>query len=292
MQQFSRIIAGVMSWGEWGSNFAPETALTLIEQCLENGITTFDHADIYGHYTTEELFGKAMKKQSSLRNKMQIISKCGIKLVTPHRSNHKIKSYDTSKEHIIASAERSLKNLRTDYLDMLLIHRPSPLMHPQEIAAAFYELRAAGKVREFGVSNFTCTQFSMLDEFISLKANQLKISLLHLDPFTDGTLDQCLQQQVTPMAYNSLAGGQFFTQPASEQVKRIRKIAKPLQEKYNATLDQIITAWILQHPARILPVMGSVKIERLKSAVAATKIHMTREEWFMLWEASTGQEVA
>lgn len=292
MQNFSRIVAGVMSWGEWGSNFKPKAALQLIEQCVESGITTFDHADIYGHYTTEALFGEAIKRRPTLRQKMQLVSKCGIKLITPNRPEHRIKSYDTSKAHIIASAERSLKNLRTSYLDMLLIHRPSPLMQPQEIAAAFYELKASGKVREFGVSNFTPTQFAMLNEYIPLQANQLKISLLHLDPFTDGTLDQCLQHQAMPMAYNSLAGGQFFTQPVSPRVKRIRKVAKSLQKKYNATLDQIITAWLLQHPANILPVMGSVKIERLQSAVAATKINMTREEWFMLLQVSTGEEVA
>ena len=146
MQQFSRIVAGVMSWGEWGSNFSPKETLDLVEACLDSGITTFDHADIYGHYTTEALFGEAVKGNPSLRKRMQLVSKCGIKLVTPNRPNYRIKSYDTSKSHIIASAERSLKNLHTDHLDMLLIHRPSPLMQPQEIASAFYELRAAGKV--------------------------------------------------------------------------------------------------------------------------------------------------
>ncbi|WP_109300091.1 aldo/keto reductase family oxidoreductase [Aquimarina sp. AU474] len=289
---FSRIVAGCMNWGEWGANLEVSQVQKLIEECLEIKVTTFDHADIYGHYTTEELFGKAIKNNSSLRNQLQLITKCGIKLVTPNRPDNKIKSYDISASYITQSVEQSLKHLHTDYIDLLLIHRPSPLMDPQEIAEAFVKLKKEGKVKDFGVSNFTTSQFEMLNNFVPLATNQIEISPLHLEPFLDGTLDQCLSKKITPMGYSTLAGGKFFANTTNERVMRINKVAHQLGEKYGATLDQILTAWILKHPSGILPIIGSTKVNRIKSAVQSLDIQMTNEEWFMIWEASTGSEVA
>lgn len=289
--QFSRIVAGVMNWGVWGQNFTPEQTADYIDRCLDLGITTFDHADIYGHYTTEKLFGDATRGNSSQREKMQLVSKCGIKLTTSNRPQHRIKSYDTSKIHILTSVDNSLRNLRTDYLDALLIHRPSPLMSPDEIGEAFTELKAAGKVRYFGVSNFTAAQMSLFAASFPLITNQIEVSLLARSPFLNGTLDMCLEKKIVPMAWSPLAGGKVFTDTDKEQVQRIQAAALPLQEKYNAGLDQILTAWLSGHPARIIPVFGSTKIERLKAAAEALNIDLTREEWFMLWEAAEGQEV-
>ncbi len=289
---FSRIVAGVMSWGVWGANFSVKKTEEYINQCLELGISTFDHADIYGHYTTEKLFGDATKGSSSLREKMQLVSKCGIKLTTPNRPNHAIKSYDTSKAHIIESVEKSLENLQTDYLDALLIHRPSPLMYPEEIAEAFEQLYEQGKVLHFGVSNFTASQLDLFSASIPLITNQIEVSLLQRAPFTDGTLDKCLEKGIVPMAWSPMAGGRLFSNEPNEQVLRVRKAAAPIQEKYNISLDQLLTAWLIKHPTDIIPVFGSTKIERLKAAKEALDINLTREEWFSLLEAAEGSEVA
>lgn len=289
---FSPIIAGTMNWGQWGSRFSTQEYLTQIELCLNEKVSTFDHADIYGHYTTEEEFGKALSLKPSLRQKIQLISKCGIKMVTPNRPSHLIKSYDTSKQHIIRSAERSLTNLQTDHIDLLLIHRPDPLMHPDEIAEAFLQLKEQGKVLDFGISNFTVSQTAMMASRYPISVNQLEVSILHLFPFLDGILDQCIEKKITPMAWSPLGGGKLFNNPEDERKKRILAAAQILAEKYNASPDQLLLSWLLFHPSGILPVMGTTKIERIKAAMAALSIKITREEWFMLWRASTGHEVA
>ena len=265
----SRIVAGCMSWGEWGAKLKEPSVLKLIEGCLEIGITTFDHADIYGHYTTEAQFGTALKGKSSLREKIQLVTKCGIQVITANRPENKIPHYQLDKDYIIGAAEKSLKNLFTEYIDLLLIHRPSPLMHPSEIAEAFENLQTAGKVRHFGVSNFTPSQFDLLNNNISLVTNQVEFSVHTLHTLTDGTLDQCLEHRIKPMAYSVMAAGAFFENNPSERIQGILKIAQILATKYDASLDQIIIAWVLKHPSGILPVMGSTKINRLKDAVGA-----------------------
>ncbi|MEN0006604.1 MAG: aldo/keto reductase [Bacteroidota bacterium] len=290
--EVSPIIAGVMTWGVWGRQLNATQMLELIEQAVELGITTFDHADIYGHFTTEATFGEALALKPALRKKIQLITKCGIKLVTPNRPTYKIKSYDTGVAHIIESVNRSLKNLQTDYIDLLLIHRPDPLMDPADIAKAFKWLRQDGKVRHFGVSNFTPSQFELVNNAFSLITNQVQANLLHRDPFVDGTFDQCMLKQIRPMAWSPLGGSQLFAKEPSEQIQRIREAAEPLQEKYGASFDQILTAWLLRHPAGIIPVLGTTRIERLKAAVEAQSIQLQREEWFMLWQAAAGEEVA
>jgi len=288
----SRIIVGCMKWGVWGADLSTAQQEKYIEECIALGATTFDHADIYGHYTTEAGFGKALANRSSLRSQMQIITKCGINLTTPNRPQFKIKSYTTTKEHIIWSTENSLEQLQTDYIDLMLIHRPSPLMHPDEMAAALTELKDAGKVLNIGVSNFTTSQFDMLNSRIPLITNQVEASILHLDPMTDGTFDQCLQHQISPMAWSPLAGGQVFTRE-NDRTLRIRKVALELREKYGASgIDQILLAFLLKHPANILPIVGTAKMERIATAVAATQIDLSEEDWFQLLEASVGEEVA
>ncbi|GAA3508219.1 aldo/keto reductase [Aquimarina addita] len=287
--KFSRIVAGCMNWG---IHLSVEQCRKLIEDCLSIGVTTFDHADIYGHYTVEALFGNAMKGASSIREQVQLITKCGIRLVTPNRPQNLIKSYKTTKTYIIESVERSLKNLQTDYIDMLLIHRPSPLMNPSEIAEAFLLLKSEGKVLNFGVSNFTATQFDMLNSYVHLQTNQIEISPLQLSPFTDGRLDQCLLHKIKPMAYSVLGGGIFFDKRPTAQVMRINTVVNQLNKKYNTTSDQIVLAWVMKHPSGILPVMGSTKIHRIEAAVESMTIQLTDEEWFMIWQASVGEEVA
>ena len=290
---YSKIIAGTMKWGLWGARFDTAAYEQMINDCLAAGVTSFDHADIYGDYTTEEEFGKVLQQQPSLRQQMQLITKCGIQMVSANRPQHKIKSYDTSYEHIIASVETSLKNLATDYIDCLLIHRPDPLFHADEVAKAFEQLKQQGKVLQFGVSNFRKWQVDLLRSRFPVAVNQVECSLLHLEPFGDGTLDQCQQHNIIPMAWSPMGGGNLFvTDDDDERNKRIIAVANILAEKYVTSADVIILSWLMTHPSGILPVLGTSRIERIHAAVAASALKLEREEWFMLWRASTGREVA
>jgi predicted oxidoreductase len=288
--QISNIIAGTMKWGVWGAKFNTQQYLKMIELCIEAGATSFDHADIYGHYTVEEEFGAALALDRSLRSKIQIITKCGINLVTANRPQHQIKSYNTSKSHIEASVDRSLRNLQTDRIDILLLHRPDPLMNPEEIAEAFTALRNAGKVLDFGVSNFSVSQVELIYKYFSLSCNQVELSILELRALTNGILDQCILKKMLPMAWSPLGGGKLFAE-GDERSERIIAVATLLGEKYNCSSDQILLAWLFKHPSTIKPVLGTVKAERMKAAVNAAAITLTREEWFLLWRASTGKEV-
>ena len=289
---YSKIIAGTMKWGAWGAKFSTGAYEQMIKECLEMGVTTFDHADIYGDYTTEEEFGKVLKKEPSLRQHMQIITKCGIQMMSSHRPQHTIKSYDTSYTHIIESVEQSLRNLSTDHIDCLLIHRPDPLLNADEVAISFEHLQKEGKVLQFGVSNFRKWQVDLLRSRFPITVNQVECSVLHLEPFADGTLDQCQQHGLTAMAWSPLGGGNLFLDDEDERNKRIIAVANLLAGKYNKSADVILLSWLMTHPANIHPVLGTSKINRIQLAVDASNLKLEREEWFMLWRASTGREVA
>ncbi len=290
--QLSAVIAGCMKWGKWGSCFSTSAYLKAIEACVENNITSFDHADIYGDYTTEEEFGNALKTNFSLRQKIQLVTKCGIKMISANRPGHKIKSYDTSKKYITQCAENSLKKLNTDYLDMFLIHRPDPLTNPEEIAEAFTTLKQQGKVLHFGVSNFTPSQVSLVNTCFPVEVNQIEISVLKPEPFHNGQLDQCIKEKIIPMAWSPLGGGSLMTDPGTEKNKRVLEVAELLSKKYETTVQNILLLFLTRHPAAIIPVLGTSKIERLKSAMAISGLQIESEEWFMLWQASTGHNVA
>ena len=212
-------------------------------------------------------------------------------MVCPNRPNHEVKHYDTSKAHIIASAERSLRNLKTDFLDLLLIHRPSPLMDAAEVAEAFSSLHESGKVRFFGVSNFSPSQFEVLQKHHPLVTNQIQCSLLHMLPLEDGTLDQQQYFGIKPMIWSPLASGKVFRDQDNEKVARIRSEAIPLMEKYGLELDQLLLVWLMSHPVGMLPVLGTAKIERIKKAVACVEKKLERADWFKLWQAAKGHEV-
>ena len=291
---FSKIVFGVMKWGLWGHQLDSQKMLRLIEESIDYGVTTFDHADIYGNYTTEAEFGAALALNPGLREKMQLVTKCGIKMKVPQRPAHRFKSYDTSTQHIRASVDQSLRNLKTDYIDLLLIHRPSPLMDVDLIASEFEYLRSEGKVLHFGVSNFTPSQFKMLNSRIPLVTNQVEASLLHLDPFFDGTFDQAQELKLKPMAWSPLGGGGIFSTAPDEQSIRIIKTANSIIEEraQNIGVDQLLLAWLMRHPAGIMPVVGTARIERLKAAADAVNIMLSQEEWFELLEAARGEEVA
>ena len=290
--QFSPIIVGTMRLGEWGAKMNTSELEAFVESCLELGLNDFDHADIYGHYSTEQDFGKLLKSKPSLRSKIQITTKCGIRLVSENRPDHSINSYDSSKKHIIQSAENSLKFLETDYLDLLLIHRPDYLMDPHEIAEAFEHLKSQRKVKHFGVSNFTPAQFDLLNQFTPLVTNQVEVSITHLDCFEDGTLLQCQKHNIAPTVWSPLGGGTIFALSDDPKILRIRELGNELAKKYEVGLDQILLAWLFAHPSGIIPVIGTSKIERVKNALTAKEIKLSREDWYRLWKSSTGSEIA
>ncbi|NNE27940.1 MAG: aldo/keto reductase [Saprospiraceae bacterium] len=285
-------VVGTMRLGQWGEKFSTQLYLDFIKACLDLGITDFDHADIYGHYTTESEFGSALKLVPSLRTKMRLITKCGIKMVSPNRPDHRIKSYDSSAEHIKMSVDNSLKNLNTDYIDLLLIHRPDLLMDAQEIADCFSALKLSGKVRYFGVSNFTPSQFELLDSLFPMVTNQVEASPLHLNPFHDGCFDQCQMLGIQAMIWSPFAGRELFQESSNENVVRIKTTAEGLCTKYDCSLDQLVLAWLSQHPSRPVPVLGTSKIERIEKAIKAQSILLTREDWYILYTAATGIELA
>ena len=288
---FSSLIIGTMRLGSWGAGFTQKEFERYVDACLAIGLNTFDHADIYGDYTTEPVFGKLLKNISSLRSNLQLITKCGIKMVHENRPAHTIKSYDTSRAHIIQSVENSLKNLNTDYLDVLLIHRPDYLLDPAEVAGCFTALRDEGKVKAFGVSNFSTAEFDLLNHYFPLITNQVEISLLKLDAFTNGTLAQCMAKGIRPMAWSPVGGGVLFGPSSDSAVFRIKMAGKKLCKKYGCDLDQLLYAWLLRHPASIIPILGTSNIERVRSAKTSLDIQLDREDWYVLWSASTGEDV-
>jgi predicted oxidoreductase len=284
-------IAGCMRWGVWGANFSTTEYRQMIESCLQYGINSFDHADIYGDYTTEAEFGEALKENPLLRQHIKLITKCGIQMLTANRPEHTIKSYNTSKEHIIHSVEQSLQNFETDYLDVLLIHRPDPLLDPSDVAEAVEQLKQQGKILAFGVSNFLPHQADLLAAHTLIEYNQVEISIIKLNAFTDGTLENCMKHKITPMAWAPLGGG-LFTDETHPRFRSITATAIELAEKYNTGLNEILLAWLHTHPSGIQSVIGTTKIERLLQAKVATSIRLEREDWFKLLIASTGEDVA
>ncbi len=288
--ELSRIVHGHWRLVDW--NLSTEDLLRLTEQCLELGVTSFDHADIYGNYTCESLFGDAIALKPSLRQHMEIITKCGIKLKSDKFPDRKLKTYDYSYEHIVNSVEASLKNLKTDYLDVLLLHRPSPFFNPEEVSKAFSDLKQSGKVLNFGVSNFTSQQYDMLNTFTEepLVTNQVELSPYCLEHFKNGNIDFFLKERIKPMAWSPLAGGRLLN-PQTEKEMHIFKVLSEIAEELDIQqIDQVIYAWLLKHPAGILPTVGTSKIERIRSAVAALDIEMSHEQWFKIYE-STGVEM-
>lgn len=289
--EFSRIVQGIWRLAEW--KMTSKEILELVEKCMDIGITTFDHADIYGDYTCESLFGNAIALKPEVREKMQIVTKCGIKLISQNRPEHKIKYYDTSKEHIIKSVNNSLQNLQTDYIDVLLIHRPDPFMNPEEVAEAFSKLKKEGKVLNFGVSNFKPSQFNMLSSYLEfpLVTNQIEISVMNLQGFQDGSIDQCLEKRILPMAWSPLSGGKIFNLK-DERTNRLQETLQKIGTELGVnSIDVIMYAWLLNHPSKIIPIVGSGKIDRIKAAVEATNINLTTQQWFHILESSTGKEV-
>ena len=257
---FSEIIAGTMRWGIWGANHSPKQVQELIQVCLDENITTFDHADIYGGHTTEELFGDAWKEMDIDREKVQFISKCGI-VMNSEQKPSALKYYNYNSIYILNCVDESLQNLKTDYLDTLLLHRPSPLMNPEEIANTFQILKDNGKVKNFGVSNFSVSQFELLNQYFPLITNQIEISVNEISAFDNGILDLLMMKNIRPTAWSVM--GNYFSE-SSIQNSRIKKI---------------------------IPVIGTSKSESIIKLKKALLIDLELEDWFKILEAIKGKEV-
>lgn len=276
-----------MSWAKWGKDYSTEELIDLLNFCMDEGLSTFDHADIYGDYTTEGRFGEAFSKSGIKRESIQLITKCGIQYVGETRDNQ-VKHYNYSKDYIIWSAEQSLKNLKTDYIDLFLLHRPSPLMHPDEILEAIQRLKLDGKILNFGVSNFTPSQVELIDSKVDVQANQVEFSLTQHSAMHNGSLDQMIVKGIKPMAWSPL--GSYF-RDTNAQTLRIKKILQKLSEKYEASEDTILLAWIFKHPSKVAPVIGTTNKDRMRNAKQAAQLTLELEDWFSLLVASQGHKV-
>ena len=283
----SPIISGTMNWGIWDKNLSTKEMENLIQICIENKITTFDHADIYGNYTTEADFGKAFQSSKIPREKLQLITKCGIQMIAESRSN-KIKHYDYSKEYIIWSVEESLKKLKTDYVDVFLLHRPSPLMQADEIAEAVGKLKSEGKIIDFGLSNFTSSQTELIRQKTEVSFNQVQFSATHFEPMIDGSLDYMQTHGIRPMSWNPL--GTVFRED-TKKTRRLKKLLSTLVEKYSLGSDTLLLSWILKHPAKVIPIAGTVNVARIQSLMKAVELELDKEDWFAIWTESMGNDV-
>ncbi|MEW6763124.1 MAG: aldo/keto reductase [Pseudomonadota bacterium] len=285
----SRIVAGMWRMNEWGMSV--QQRLAFIEQCLEMGVTSFDHADIYGDYGVEGVFGEALRAQPSLRDRIELVSKCGIKLLSSKRPQHGIQHYDTTAAHILASAEESLRQLGTDHLDLLLIHRPDPLMDFDEIAEAFTRLIDAGKVRHVGVSNFTRHQFECLNRRIPLATNQVEFSPMFVDPMFDETFDGLQDLRIAPMVWSPLGGGRLFTS-SDARAATVRAVIQEIADRMQQSFASVLFAWIMTLPSRPIPLTGTGRIEAIREAVIGAGMQLAREDWFHILRAARGHEVA
>ena len=284
----SPIISGTMNWGVWDKNLTTKEMENMIQICVENKITTFDHADIYGGYTTEADFGKAFKASKISREKLQLITKCGIQMIAESRTN-KIKHYDYSKEYIIWSVEESLKKLKTDFVDVFLLHRPSPLMQADEIAEAVEKLKAEGKIVDFGLSNFTSSQTELIRQKTEVSYNQVQFSATHYEAMVDGSLDYMQTHGIRPLSWNPL--GTVFRED-TKKTRRLKKLLADLVQKYGFGSDTLLLAWILKHPSGVIPIAGTVNIARIQALMKAVELEMDKEDWFAIWTESMGDDVA
>ncbi|WP_431637302.1 aldo/keto reductase [Dyella sp. KULCS107] len=285
--ELSPIVAGLWRLTEWQLDVPGR--VRWIEQAMELGISSFDHADIYGDYRAEALFGEALKAAPGLRRRMQLVSKCGIRLRSadrPYRLNH----YDTSAAYVRAQVERSLVNLHTDQLDLVLIHRPDYLMDAAALAETFRTLTAEGKVLHWGVSNHRASQFELLHRHYPLATNQIELSPLALDALDDGTLDQAQALGLRPMVWSPLAGGRLFSGEEPRAV-RVREEMGAIAARLGVSLATLAYAWVLRHPSQPHPITGTGRIEGLAEAVAALSLPLEAEDWYAIWTASQGHPV-
>ncbi len=293
-----QLVLSPLVWGAWRltrAQLSNQALNRLIHQCVELGMTSFDHADIYGGYAAEAQFGQALALSPGLRSQVQMLTKCGIAAVSPARPTHHVKTFDSSAGYIGACIDRSLAALGTDHIDLLMLHRPDYLMDAPETAQALEQAVASGKVGAVGVSNFSPSQVSLLRQHMGVRrdltiaVNQIELSLGAMQALDNGVLDQCQQWGIVPMAWSPLAGGALFG--ASELAMRLAPELARLAHLHSCTPDAVALAWLMRCPAHVVPVVGSVRIERLRDAWRATQISLSREDWYSLWVAAAAKQL-
>lgn len=292
--EFSRLVYG--TWrildDEDKGNCTPQALLTRFKACADLGITTLDTAEIYGTYHVEEAIGGALKLDPSFRDKIEIVTKCGIYIPCDFHPERKVAFYNLTAERIIKSTEKSLRLMGIDHIDLLLVHRPDWLTSADETAAGLNQLLKDGKIRSAGVSNYNVHQFELLNSRMDqpLVTNQVEFSLLHMDPIYDGTTDQCQRHRILPMAWSPLAKGALMQ--GNPETEPLRAKAAELSAKYGgATLDQFAYAWIMAHPSKPLPIIGTNKLDRIQAVVKAADIQLEREDWYAFWVAAKGHGI-
>jgi predicted oxidoreductase len=289
--ELSRLVYGTWRW-DAVPEFRTKWGREIVESCLDLGISSFDHADVYGNFRCEEYFGLVLKESPGLRDRIEIVTKCGIQFPSDRRPGVYAKHYNTSYEHILESVNNSLRNFGTDYVDVLLIHRPDPRMNPSETARGLQAVVDSGKVRAVGVSNFLPWQLDSLAKFlkIPLVTNQVELGVLHLKPFHDGTIAQSQKLGFRAMAWSPLGGGRLFNGD-DEQSLRVYGVLDSLAQKYDSTQGQVAMAWLLDHPAGVIPLLGTNKVERIKELAESIQVKLELQDWYTIWEASAGVEL-
>jgi len=293
--ELSRLIYGLWRLGD-DIDTSTAHVQAKIESCISQGITSFDQADIYGDYASEKILGKALKAAPALREQMEIITKCDIMLISEHYPDRKVKYYDTSRTHLELSVNNSLTYMNIERIDLLLIHRPDPLMDAAETGAALDDLITSGKVGSVGVSNFSPFDWNLLQANMKakLQTNQVEISLLHTEPMTNGDLAFMQQHGIAPMAWSPLAGGQLFAENAGtnkKNVKALRTRLDAIASEQGVDTSAVAIAWLLKHPSGILPVLGTNTLPRIAKLSDAMKVDIDRETWFELYTLACGEEV-
>ena len=284
----SRLVYGMWRLGD-DQDTSPEHVRNKISSCLHQGITSFDQADIYGGYEAEEILGNALKG-SHLRKEMEIVTKCDIVAPVGRYKNARVKYYDTSRDHILKSVDASLKLMGIDYIDLLLLHRPDPLMDHFETGAALDEIIASGKVRNVGVSNFKPWDWNLLQAAMKNKlvTNQIELSVLAHEGFTNGDVAFHQTHNTPIMAWSPLAGGDLFLKSNEKLLDNLSNIA----DTFGVKPSTVAVAWLLAHPANILPVLGTNSLSRIETISKALDIKLDRQTWFEIYTTALGREVA
>jgi predicted oxidoreductase len=288
-----------MAYGVWRLSEAEDCSvnanLARIDSCLAQGITTFDHADIYGDYRCEALFGEAVKARPALRDQIEIVTKTDIMLMSKSWPDTRVKHYDTSAAHLNASVERSLSRIGVETIDLLLIHRPDPLMDPDAVGACLDALVDSGKVRGVGVSNFMPGDVDLLQSRMKhrLQTNQIELGLLNTAPFINGQLAHAQQHRMPVMAWSPLGGGRLHSEAAQAGTAAARLAPKlaELAQVSGVDATAVAIAWLMHHPAGVMPVMGSNRLDRIARFADAARVPMDRQTWYGLYELANGHEV-
>ena len=291
--ELSRLVYGTWRLFDDRASATPEHLLRRLEICLQHGITSVDTAEIYGDYEVEEVLGKALALSPGLRQRLEIVTKCGIYVPTGRHPERRVAFYNATARRIVASAEKSLRLLGTDVIDLFLVHRPDWLTAADDTAEGLETLRRQGKIRHAGVSNYNVHQVELLNSRLRapVATNQVELSLFQMAAIEDGTLDQCQRLGIAPMAWSPLGGGRLFD-PQDPAAQRIRAAMATLASSYDdAKPERLALAWVLAHPSRPVAVFGTNRPERIESAAATAELTLDREDWYLLWEAASGHEI-